>query len=211
MPASTSREEYRKVHERRYALSMEWLRPYLSKGKRDILELGGASPFTAMLSGHAVGLVSSDLRYPIQMAANFWDVVLCMEVIEHVNDTDGLHTEWQGDGVRTMLSEAYRVCKRGGVLFLTTPNASSITALHHAMTGSPPMIFRPHVREYVPFELDELVRAAQFTIERRETLDVWRNAITDEQHKQLQGALYNHGYPVELRGEDIFLLARKGF
>ena len=154
-------------------------------------------------------MTGHDLRYEYAMAGDRWDVVLCMEVLEHIADGDGLHTEWQGDGVNTLLAEMFRVLKPGGVLFLTTPNAVSITAIHHALRLAPPMLYRPHVREYAPYELDELVRAAGFAIDRRETLDVWRNAITPEQHKTISDFIYHHGYPADLRGEDIFLLAHK--
>lgn len=202
--------DYREVHRLRFQLSLEWLAPYLGPDV-DVLELGGASPFTGMLGGlcKAVGIVGSDLRYAQHMASDFWDVVLCMEVIEHIGDTDGLHTEWAGDGVQAMLKEAARLMKPKGILFLTTPNAASITAIHHGLRLEPPMIFRPHVREYVPYELDAIVRQAGFNIIRRETLDVWRNAISETDHAAIKAFMERRNYPLELRGEDIFLLARR--
>jgi SAM-dependent methyltransferase len=209
-PGLTLTDDYKKIHQRRFDLSLEWLKPYF--GDTNVLELGGVSPFTPMLDGkcyHAA--FDEDHRRPLELDSGFWDVVLLMEVLEHIGDTDGLHTEWQGDGAAKLLSETFRVLKPGGMLFLTTPNAASITAIHHAMRLAPPMIFRPHVREYAPYELDHMVRAAGFTITRRETFDVWRNAISDRDHQALEGAIYNLGYPVELRGEDIFVLAQKPF
>lgn len=201
-----SSADYQKVHRKRFARSLEWLKPYLLP-ENLVLELGGSSDFTAFLPSRYAS--EGDLRYPLPNKDHSVDVVLCMEVLEHIADTDGLHTEWQGDGVRTALSEAYRVLRPEGVLFLTTPNAASITAIHHALNLAPPQIYRPHVREYVPYELDELVRAARFKIIRRETLDVWRNAITEDQHQRIAKFIYYAGYPVGLRGEDIFLLAAK--
>jgi 2-polyprenyl-3-methyl-5-hydroxy-6-metoxy-1,4-benzoquinol methylase len=47
-------------------------------------------------------------------AANFFDVVLCTDIIEHVFDTD------------LLLTKIYRVLKPGGMLLITTPNVASL-------------------------------------------------------------------------------------
>jgi len=204
--------DYDQVHALRFRLSLDWLRQHLPAGIARILELGGNTTFTAMVAGegHVVIPFASDLRKKLAAAhRGAFDAVLCMEVIEHVADTDRLHTEWAGDGVGVMLESAMRALKPGGILFLTTPNAVSITTLKHALHLVPPMIYRPHVREYAPYELDEIIRAAGFIIERRETLDVWRNAISVEEHKWISDFIAERGYPRELRGENIFMLARK--
>jgi SAM-dependent methyltransferase len=215
---------YEEVHAKRFALSLEWLRPLLGDDitesptgskPRHVLECGGESPFTRALRGWGVDVegTTHDLRDESNGPADRWDGVLCMEVLEHINDRNPpagrIAAEWQGDGVRCLLAEIYRWLRPGGWLFLTTPNAASITVLHHAMGLRPPALFRPHVREYAPYELDELVRAAGFAIERRETIDVWRNAISEADHQRIVRFLAGAGYSTELRGEDIFLLARK--
>jgi tRNA(Leu) C34 or U34 (ribose-2'-O)-methylase TrmL len=71
------------------------------------------------------------------------------------------------------------------------------------------MLYRPHVREYSVYELDEMIRPIGFEIVRRETLDVWRNAISMREHAQIKRFIEEENYPQELRGEDIFLLARR--
>lgn len=204
---------YDEVHAHRYALSLDWIKPFLKDAM--VLELGGESPFTAMLREQnlASAIVASthDLRKPSESFGDAWDVVICMEVIEHVHDIDPTRHEWHGTGAHTMLCDAFRILKPGGLLFLTTPNAVSATVLHHAMRLAPPMLFRPHVREFAPYELDEVVRAAGFQITMRETFDVWNNAIQSSDHNRIIGFLRDY-YPdtdPKLRGEDIFLLARK--
>jgi len=207
------RDDYAQVHARRFDLSLEWLKPHINSSSI-VLDAGGMSPFSDMIAPLVARLSGApqDLRYGFRdREHDFFDAVLCMEVIEHIADQDGLHTEWAGDGVHAMLRGAFRVLKPGGILFLTTPNAASITAIHHALRLAPPMIYRPHVREYAPYELDELVRSAGFVIERRETLDVWLNAILPSEHEAISRFIFNAGYPEELRGEDIFLLARRPF
>lgn len=206
---TTMIEDYAKVHAKRFELSLEWLAPHLAGA--DVVELGGSSPFTDVVRPKCRTLLTipNDLRYDLARPDAKWDLCLCMEVIEHVADQDGLNTEWRGSGVDVMLAEAKRMLKPGGFLFVSTPNAASITAIHHALRLAPPMLYRPHVREYAPYELDEIIRKAGFNITRRETFDLWRNAIDPGQHKMISQFIYNMGYPVELRGEDIFLLAQK--
>lgn len=201
--------DYDKVHAKRFDLSYEWVKPHLTADTK-VLDLGGGSIFRNRLAPASVsGTDASDLRKAIPVRSSSVDLVLCMEVLEHIGDRDGMHTEWAGDGVKMLMTESRRVLKEGGVFFLTTPNAASITAIHHALRLAPPMIWRPHVREYAPYELDEVVRQAGFEIIRRETFDVWRNAISETAHSALSQFIYHQGYPTTLRGEDIFLLARK--
>jgi len=69
-----------------------------------------------------------------------FDLVVAMQVIEHVDDD------------RQFLIEAWRVLKPGGLLLLTTPNRT-----HRVPDGQEP--WNPfHVREYSPDELSSLQR-----------------------------------------------------
>jgi SAM-dependent methyltransferase len=180
----------------------------LKEGMR-ILELGGVGHFR-IPGFHTVGSVG-DLRYWTSGVHEGYDLALCMEVLEHINDqeTRKLKTEWRGDGVAHLLKATFDALRPGGILFLTTPNAHSITTIHHALHMRPGYLYRPHVREYAVYELDELVRNAGFEIERRETLDVWLNALSPVNHKLIKDFISNNGFPTCLRGEDIFLLASK--
>lgn len=206
-------EDYNAVHSRRFMISLEWLAEIMPERAR-VLELGGTSPFTAILKARcpdcAIHHIDGDIRYGFRSSYDF-DVILCMEVLEHIADKepDGIQAEWSGSGTSEVLVSVLEHLKRGGFFFLTTPNAASITAIHHALWHKPPSIFRPHVREYVPYELDDLLRAHEFEIVRRETLDVWRNAIAPEQHALISKFISDYGYPPELRGEDIFCLCKR--
>lgn len=217
-----SADDYATVHARRFELSLQWLKGtgLLFGPETAVLELGGESPFTPLLRDRYPGVnlhtpYGYDLREVLPMELRDmscrYDLVLAMELLEHISDPehDGIHTEWTGIGARNLLKSCWSALKPGGWLFLTTPNPCSITALRYCLSLAPPMIYRPHFREYAPYELDELLRQTGFTIVSRETFDVWRNAITPQEHKSISEMLAKHGFPTHLRGEDIFVLARR--
>ncbi len=86
-----------------------------------------------------------------------FDVVLCLEVLEHlVVDPMG------------MMAEVNRVLKPGGIFVLTTPNAVRTANLVNALLGQHPLGWAPyngfdtnrHNREYTPAEIAHLCRAA---------------------------------------------------
>lgn len=208
--------DYNSVHAKRWEESLKWLDGVVPD-KADVLELGDTSLFTEMFAQRfptaVIYHVSGDLRHGIPRG---WfrpkaDLILCQELLEHISDADGkdIPTEWKGTGVNNLLRDCLEVLKEGGRIFITSPNASSATVVHHVLNHAPPMIFRQHVREYSVFELDEIVRNAGFAIERRECIDCWRNAISDAQHAAIMQFIKKAGYDPTLRGEDIFLLGRK--
>lgn len=210
-----SAASYKGDHARRFALSLEWLeahRPKLDRPLR-VLETGGHGVFTPMYRERwpedIVHETDGDLRAGVAVSGSCYDLILSMEVLEHINDVeDGtIPTEWRGSGVRNYLRSMRAALAPGGRLFLTTPNACSITTIHHALHGKPPYLYRPHVREYAPYELDQLLREEGFLVERRETLDVWRNAISPEGYAILHRFIRDTGYLRDLRGEDIFAVA----
>jgi SAM-dependent methyltransferase len=210
-------ENYNAVHSRRFEESLRWITPLAQKAER-VLELGGPSIFTDMFGalwpGKLVAHYGGDLREGFRLNAPHelpLDLILCMEVIEHLHDRESkeVSTQWTGSGVHRLLKSCAMALRDGGSLFLTTPNPCSITAIHHALSLGPGMIYLPHVREYPPYQLDEMLRNAGFEVVRRETLDVWRNAISDAQHENIRRFIQATDYPDDLRGEDIFVIALK--
>ncbi len=67
-----------------------------------------------------------------------FDAIISVEVIEHISD------------VQLYLYEAYRVLKRGGLFFLTTPNRL-------VSSPTPGSLWPDHVVEYSPSELADLL------------------------------------------------------
>ena len=146
-------------------------------------------------------------RYPYEDGC--FDCVLACEIFEHFLH-DPMH----------MLFECRRVLAGGGSLVLTTPNVASYTAVARALesSGNPQLYSKyanpkgefadteiPHVREYTPQELTEALNSAGFEVETLFTeippgyhADVW-----------VKDFLERHKYPSDLRGEQMYCVARK--
>ena len=138
-----------------------------------------------------------------------FDLVLCCEMIEHL-----LH-----DPMRMML-EIRRVLADGGRLILTTPNVVSFTAVARVLHAREnPQLFSmytdprkpsgetevPHVREYTPAELEEVLRSAGFAVEYLFTEKV----AGYEADLYYRDILEMNDYPTALRGEQLYALGRK--
>lgn len=79
--------------------------------------------------------------------AGSFDAVVAFQVIEHVEDDAGF------------VAEAHRVLRPGGVLLVTTPNRA-----HRVPPGEP--LWNPfHVREYLPDELETVLRTVFTQVE----------------------------------------------
>lgn len=202
---------YDLVHQRRFALTLAYLRTRLTEGR--LLELGGAGAFTEQLraAGFAVNNSGGDLRFANHEGG--YDAVLCCEVLEHIHDQcdKGIPTEWNGTGAGHMLKAAFNATKPGGYLVLTTPNADSLNVINKVIHRQGPMVYRPHVREYTCHEVAELVRSAGFEVQDLRTEEPWDNSMDHAWRKVITTLLTNAFGPAGLvnRGEDIFVLARK--
>lgn len=210
------RNEYLEVHLKRFELSLAVLKPRITPAMR-VLETGGSGDFTGLFAA-AIGVrpepTTTDLRYGLPIDDASYDVVLSMEVLEHLHDVPPtefgrIPHSWEGTGTATHLAEAFRVLRPGGLLFLTTPNLCSLRSIQALIAGAPAGLYRPHVREYTPREVRTMVEAAGFRIETLETLDPWPGGITPPQAQRIRALIEQHGGPTVLRDGDIFLLARK--
>jgi len=142
--------------------------------------------------------------------SDYFNTVLCCELIEHL----------QRDPM-WMMGEIHRVLKPGGVLLLTTPNVVSLRSVSGVLRGEHPGFYTAypnpsrdladnpkHAREYTPTEISQLFTAAGFVVDHIET-GPYGDAV-------LAGAewagnlLTSLNQPLELRGDCIFALGRKG-
>jgi SAM-dependent methyltransferase len=133
---------------------------------------------------------------------NHFSLVLCCEMLEHLAH-DPMHMLW----------ECNRVLEPDGWLLISTPNLSCTRALEGILCGCQPYLFSQynlqnssehHHREYTPDDVRDVMTAAGFAIATLETEDVWlkSNPAILDLIRQLK-------FSDELRGDDIFALARK--
>lgn len=192
----------------RFARGIEWLQRVLAPGHR-ALELGGGGVVTEILRAAFPDVrfepAPFDLRRAFPLPSETFDVVVSMEVFEHVSDVEYLHAT-QYTGARSCLRETFRVLKPGGRMFLTTPNAVSIWVLQRALLQQPPWMWEHHFREYTIPELVKLVEEAGFSVERAETEQVWHFW---ESFDGIVAMMRAGWYSLENRGDDIHLIARR--
>ncbi len=141
-------------------------------------------------------------RDPFPYPDGHFHAVLCCELIEHLQ-SDPMHMLW----------EANRVLEDGGFILLTTPNIASCRAIEGLFVGCAPYLLAQynvsetvdqHNREYAPYEVGVLLAAAGFTVTDLETEDVWLRS-----NPAILDLLNQVKIPTELRGDNIFALARK--
>lgn len=213
-------EEYFKVHNRfapwhtsRYMTSLEWIDPCLI-AEAHILDLGGQSAFSDALEKFHDACIKTnivpDLRYQFPFPNDYFDLVLCMEVLEHICDRGDSRVDmFTGSGIKSTISETFRVLRNGGHLFLSTPNVCCYNSVWKILQGKHPFSYQPHFRELVPEDVREYIEQVGFEIERMEVLNIWDgHKVPEDIIEKIDkvSALLDCDAP---RGDCIFVLACK--
>lgn len=126
-----------------------------------IVEMGGSSPILEFIAYRFPSSkcyhTESDLRLEIDCSSEFADIVLSLEVIEHIKDMPETSFDelvlFRETGIKRFVNEMKRTTRPGASIFLTTPNATSSFVLERLLREEPPMVYRPHVREFTRNEL----------------------------------------------------------
>lgn len=127
-----------------------------------------AFEFSRHVSGAERGECFSVERHNIEISAPFadgsFDVVICLEVIEHLR-RDPLGA----------ICDMRRLLRDGGLMYLSTPNLNSVNAIRRSLEWESPMFFPSfgpppvgviHAHEFSVREIELLVRRAGFTIDK---------------------------------------------
>jgi SAM-dependent methyltransferase len=109
-------------------------------------------------------------------------------------------------GAKKYVEEVWRVLKPDGVVVLTTPNPASLKALIQVIEYEPPMMFRPHVREYTKTEIVELF--GNFDLIDYRTFFAW--FFIENGPDLVKGFEQKLGWNPADRGDDHFFIFRKG-
>lgn len=190
----------------RFAKSIEWIRPILGPDRR-ILELGGRGIASHILEKRFELEVTStvvDLRDALPYTSESFDVVVAMEVLEHICDVKYSHAT-VFSGMLHCLKEAARVLRIGGQLFITTPNACSLAVIDRVFRHEPPWFYPYHFRELTPVELRFLVESAGLHVTQLRTEYVW----WEPHHADVRQILEAASISTANRGDDIFVVAQR--
>lgn len=144
-----------------------------------VLDAGGVGPVAAYLAtiGWEVHGTDVDLRGPLPFSDQSFDLVLCTEVIEHIKDVESSELRdleaFNYSGVMTMLSELRRTLRPGGLLLVTTPNASSLHMLGKWIYGELLLADPQHVREFTPKDLGRVALECGLKAVCLQTMESW--------------------------------------
>jgi SAM-dependent methyltransferase len=207
--------QYYRDHYRRFIDTFRILQPHVRDGIR-CLEIGGKTVLSEFIASYykysITDSTTSDLRYPLDVAGEKYDIVINTETVEHIKDQESTKRDemdrFNFSGIKSLLSECHRVLLPKGKLILSTPNSVSLNVVTCALWGNPPYFYYDHVRELTPREIRDFLEKIGFNVMFLETVDCW-NLLPAANKEKLIELLKEHGYPVTDRGECIFLVAEK--
>lgn len=140
-------------------------------------------------------------KTPLPAPDNYFDYVLCSEVIEHM-EIDPMF----------MLSEINRVIKPGGFIILTTPNAVSSRSLTKIVYGLEPYFYmqyhKPgnyhrHNYEYSIHSLAKVLKSAGFEG------SIWTEDCFEDPLTEVPERLKKAGFNINHTGDNIITIAKK--
>jgi len=216
--------DYAQSHYDRFIQSYRFVIPHISDGMK-CLDLGSYGHFQKLIQAFHPNIDfpkernDFDLRNMFPIASSKYDIIFCMEVIEHIKDRDengkiDLISTYNQSGVNSIMSEMYRVLKKEGLLFLTTPNIGSYMSAHRLLSGYSPTFYLPHVKEWSIKEIESLHANHNFHILRIDTADVFGKMSGKHQDNlhishNIKTICEQFHYSTDLRKDMIMTLAKK--
>ena len=202
-------------HVPRLYLTLQWLKVIVNNQDQGciVVEAGGETVVTHLFKEYFPQvkwlLTQGDLRYDWGLVEHTADIILATEVIEHLADPpQGFQESFEMLGLKNFLKLSHQILKPNGMLFMTTPNSSSIVILKSILNGFAPRFFVRHVYEYCLPELIPLLQNHGFSIVKAKTIHCL-TAHYREDYTPVYNMLLQHQYETRDRGDDIFIVAQK--
>jgi SAM-dependent methyltransferase len=199
-------------HRVRFLLTLDAIRRRINLAGARIAETGHMSGLSYWLNrnGCAVEELDGDFRYEIKAPDEQYDILLSLEVLEHIKDQDHRSFDdlvlFNYSGAKAFVREMHRVIKPGGKLILTTPNACSLWIVEQAYERKAPWLHAPHVKEYAPHEVIELCQSEGFSLEAFDTFYAAHYLDPIHREQTLQSYFSDKGHSAEERGDDAFFI-----
>jgi hypothetical protein len=210
------------VHNNRFVQSILYLAEHVprltSNSPTVVFEVGGASHFTTVFKrvfpNAQVVHTHTDIRVPFALDVPKVDLVLCMEVFEHLCDLPssniGTTATFTGSGMLGFLNSLRDHLHENSVLFITTPNVTNYKCIVNLLYGCDPFAYQPHHREVSPNFLRMCMEQACYDIQKIETKNVWNNHQLPSELVSITRDLITmigQGHTLNMRDDDIFVLA----
>jgi len=155
------------------------------------------SDFNALDYEYTADFIPCNLNYELPFEDNSFDVVLLIEVIEHVRNP------------ALLLDEIYRILKNGGVLILSTPNVENLQSrLHFLFQGRFFSFLDNDMPKYKDVGMGHINPLFNFQLN---TLIEDKFKITDKVYNRIRIPLLKHNMPtsISLFGEIKIIKMRK--
>jgi hypothetical protein len=152
---------------------------YASGNRIKILELGGKSTFTDLLTKYIDNIeihhvTGGDYRKTIN-TNDVFDFIICTEVIEHLGDLDsddlGVVCTFMNSGLNGFLNNIKKNFHSNTRMLITTPNVNTYTSFHNLVNCRNPYVFNLHVHEYGIYELKNILEQ-HFNLEYHNSIDL---------------------------------------
>jgi predicted SAM-dependent methyltransferase len=212
-------DAYVKTHIGRFKKTIEYLKPYV-KNNMNILNIGGEGNLISELLNSTyeniyVENTECDIRYKLVTNKEKYDLIISLEVIEHLKDRDSSHipalATQTNSGIWNFFVNCNRLLNEKGLLFVTTPNMNSYCNLYNLINYDNPNFFKPHPKELSKNEIMHFNSTCNFKIIKYDTFNVWgRKAEEQKIIKEIIKIFKSsNNNLINDRNEDIFCISEK--
>ena len=128
--------------------------------------------FLAKENVRYIDIIEISSNLPVKQESNFFDIVVCTEVLEHT-----------GDNWKSIIRELLRITKKNGIIFISIPNYSNllgivkwlfeITGFYRKQTWAPFQNYTPQIHEFPLKSYNILNEIRKFNVKILEKKSFW--------------------------------------